>query len=163
MKPNRILVPLDGSPMAEAALPTARTLAKDNPHAVLTLMRAAEAGGLGTGDAIEAQVAVVREAEAYMDAVARRLQAEGLAVKTSVWYGAPAASIASAAEAIKADLIVMNSHGRSGLGRLVLGSVAEQVLRGTRTPILLLRAPGAPIEPPKGPAQMRSTKEAANV
>ena len=50
------------------------------------------------------------------------------------------------------DLIVMMSHGRSGLGRLVMGSVAESVLRGTTTPILLLRVNGAPVEAPAGTA-----------
>jgi nucleotide-binding universal stress UspA family protein len=84
-------------------------------------------------------------------------------VKTSVWYGPPAASIVEAAEIGKADLIVMNSHGRTGLGRLVLGSVAESVLRGTHTPILLLRAAGARLESPKGKAEMRSAKEAPHV
>ena len=46
----------------------------------------------------------------------------------------------------------MTTHGRSGLGRLLLGSVAESVLRGTTTPILLLRAEGAPVQPPSGNA-----------
>jgi hypothetical protein len=49
-------------------------------------------------------------------------------------------------------LIVMSTHGRSGIGRLILGSVAESVLRGTTTPILLLRAAGAPVERPQGDA-----------
>jgi nucleotide-binding universal stress UspA family protein len=52
-----------------------------------------------------------------------------------------------------ADLIVMTTHGRSGLGRLILGSVAESVLRGTTTPILLLRVPEAPVETPPGRAE----------
>jgi hypothetical protein len=50
----------------------------------------------------------------------------------------------------KADLIVMTSHGRSGIARLVLGSVAEAVIRGSRLPILLVRPTGAPIEQPAG-------------
>jgi nucleotide-binding universal stress UspA family protein len=56
-----------------------------------------------------------------------------------VWYGPPVEAIADAAQLRKTDLIVMSTHGRSGLGRLVLGSVAESVLRATSTPILLLR------------------------
>jgi len=72
---------------------------------------------------------------------ARRLGATK--VETSVWYGPPVEAITDAAQLRKADLIVMSSHGRTGLGRLILGSVAESVLRATSTPILLLR-PEAP-------------------
>jgi hypothetical protein len=50
----------------------------------------------------------------------------------------------------KADMIVMTTHGRSGLSRLVFGSVAEAVLRGTRTPILLIRDAAAPLQLPGG-------------
>jgi universal stress protein A len=65
---------------------------------------------------------------------------------------AAAAAIVGAAAVQKADLIVMSTHGRSGIGRLILGSVAESVLRGTTTPILLLRAAGAPVVCPQGDA-----------
>ena len=84
-------------------------------------------------------------------------------VETSVWYGPAAAAILDAARLRKADMIVMSTHGRSGLGRLILGSVAESVLRGTTTPILLLRAPEAPVEPPPGTSQARPTKETSHV
>jgi nucleotide-binding universal stress UspA family protein len=163
MRVEKVLVPLDGSPVAEAALPVATDLVKQNPGATVTLLRAAEAPTLPGADPVAPQVMAVREAEDYLETVARRLVRDGVKVKTSVWYGPPASSIVEAAEAGKVDLIVMNSHGRTGLGRLVLGSVAESVLRGTRTPILLLRAPGAPIEAPRGTAEMRSTREPSHV
>jgi nucleotide-binding universal stress UspA family protein len=67
-----------------------------------------------------------------------------------VWYGPPADSIVDAARFRKADLIVMSTHGRSGLGRLVVGSVAETVLRSTTTPILLVRSQEAPVQPVQG-------------
>ena len=85
--------------------------------------------------------------------VADRLRGAGVTVQTSVWYGEPAVSIIDAANAQHADLIVMTSHGRSGLSRLIMGSVAESVLRGTTTPILLLRADGAPVARPDGTAR----------
>ncbi|HEU5323474.1 MAG TPA: universal stress protein [Methylomirabilota bacterium] len=145
MKFKTILVPLDGSALAEAAIPPAVELARDG--ATLVLLRAAEAHPLPTADPTEAQVTVVREAEDYLAAVAERVKTAGVAqVETSVWYGPPAEAIADAARFRTADLIVMNSHGRSGLGRLVLGSVAESVLRATATPILLLRAGAVPEE-----------------
>lgn len=152
MKVARVLVPLDGSRLAETALPAAADLVKNNPGAILILLRAAEATTLGA-DPTEAQVTVVREAESYLEATASRLAMDGMVgVKTSVWYGPPAPAIVEAAQAHRADLIVMSSHGRSGLGRLILGSVAESVLRGTTTPILLLRDQAAPIQHPHGTA-----------
>jgi nucleotide-binding universal stress UspA family protein len=146
MKLGKILVPLDGSALAESAIPKAVELAREAPAASVMLLRAAEAPIL-TGDPIEAQIAAVREAEDYLDAVTARLKEDGLDdVTTSVWYGPPAPAIVEAAHVAKADLIVMSTHGRSGLGRLLMGSVAESVLRGTRVPILLLRPSGAPID-----------------
>jgi hypothetical protein len=86
MKLATILVPLDGSPLAAAALPTAVDFAKAS-GARLLLLRAAEAPAIPRTDPSEAQVEVVREAEAYLDAVKRRLETEGVRdVEMSVWY-----------------------------------------------------------------------------
>jgi nucleotide-binding universal stress UspA family protein len=143
MKPKRVLVPLDGSTLAETVLDTTIELAREGATPVL--VRAAEARNL-VGDPVAAQVTVVHEAEQYLAGVAERLRRAGVGpVETCVWYGPPAEAIVEAARARQADLILMSTHGRSGLGRLVLGSVAESVLRGTRTPILLLRPAEAPV------------------
>ncbi|MBI2528296.1 MAG: universal stress protein [Candidatus Rokubacteria bacterium] len=163
MKVERILVPLDGSLLAEAAIKTAVEFARDGAAAVV-LLRAAEAHTLPGADPTEAQVAVVREAEEYLAAVAARLAGQGVkGIETSVWYGPPATAILEATRLQKVDLIVMTTHGRSGLGRLILGSVAESVLRGTATPVLLLRAPGAPVEAPQGAGQARPGREVTRV
>jgi nucleotide-binding universal stress UspA family protein len=157
MKLNKILIPLDGSALAELAIVKAVELAGDGP-ATLMLLRAAGAHGLPGRDPTEAQVEVVAEAEAYLASVAARLSEQGVQhVETSVWYGPAAPAIVEAARLRKADLIVMSTHGRSGLGRLILGSVAESVLRGTTTPILLLRAPEAPVETPSRDPEARPT------
>jgi nucleotide-binding universal stress UspA family protein len=149
MDKRKILIPLDGSLLAETAIAKAVELSGQAPS-TLILLRAAEAHTFPGVDPTDAQVSVVREAEEYLAGLASRLAAEGVQdVRTSVWYGPPASAVVEAARAQKADLIVMTTHGRSGIGRLILGSVAESVLRGTRTPILLLRAPGAPLEEPK--------------
>jgi nucleotide-binding universal stress UspA family protein len=162
MKLKKILVPLDGSALAESAIAKATEVAGN--ESTLMLLRAAEAHTLPGVDPTEAQVEVVREAEEYLAAVAARLKEQGIdRVETSVWYGPAASAIVEAARLRKADLVVMSTHGRSGLGRLILGSVAESVLRGTATPILLLRAPGAPVEAPGGTGQARPTKETAHV
>ena len=163
MKLNKILVPLDGSTLAESAIAKAVEVAGGRP-VTLMLLRAAEAHTLPGMDPTEAQVEVVREAEEYLATVAAGLKGQGIkAVETSVWYGPAAAAILDAARLRKADMIVMSTHGRSGLGRLILGSVAESVLRGTTTPILLLRAPEAPVEAPTGTSQARLTKETSHV
>jgi nucleotide-binding universal stress UspA family protein len=143
MKATRILVPLDGSTLAETVLDKAIELARDGATPVL--LRAAEARRL-VGDPVAAQINVVHDAELYLGGVAERLRGAGVGnVETCVWYGPPAEAIIEAARARQTDLILMSTHGRSGLGRLVLGSVAESVLRATRTPILLLRPPEAPV------------------
>ena len=163
MKLDKILVPLDGSRLAEAALPKAAELVRNNPHATLILLRAAEATIFPGADPIDAQVAVVHEAEDYLETVAARLREDGVPrVKTSVWYGAAAPAILDAARMTNPDLIMMSTHGRSGIGRLIVGSVAESVLRGTRTPIFLIRVEGTPVETPVGRAAERE-RETANV
>lgn len=145
---DKILVPLDGSVLAEAALWKATELLNGG---TLSLLRAAEAHTLPGVDPVDAQVAAVREAEEYLASVTRRLADRGVVrVEGHVWYGSPAGAIVEAAEVMRADLIVMSTHGRSGLGRLILGSVAESVLRGTRIPILVVRADRAPVEARKG-------------
>ncbi len=152
MKTKTILIPLDGSKMAEAAIAEARQLS--DPDSTLVLVRAANALALPGTDMMDAQVYAVQEAEAYLDELKTRLEEEGMrGVDVHVWYGPAAAAIVDAARLYAADLIVMSTHGRSGLGRVVFGSVAESVLRGTRVPILLVRPSSAPIAPVAGREQ----------
>lgn len=160
MKLDKILVPLDGSGLAEAALPKAVELAGVS-GARLLLIRAAQAHTLPGVDSTGAQVKVVREAEEYLAKVSDRLcKSELRTVETSVWYGPAAYAIVEAARLHRVDQIVMTTHGRSGLGRLILGSVAESVVRGTTTPILLIRADGAPVEAPAGKGEAEPWPEA---
>jgi nucleotide-binding universal stress UspA family protein len=161
---EKILVPLDGSDLAEAALETAIELLNKQPAAMLVLLRAAEASRPPGSDRTEKQVHAVREAESYLNGVVAGLREAGIGrVKTCVWYGPAATTIVEAAEVEKASLIVMSSHGRSGVGRLIFGSVAESVLHGTRTPILLVRDTSAPVLPPLGAATIRSTSDSSAV
>jgi nucleotide-binding universal stress UspA family protein len=147
VKVDRILVPLDGSPLAEMALPKAVALLGDSPGATLVLLRATATRTLPGIDPIEAQLVVVHEAEDYLEHVATRLRHEGVPrVETSVWYSSAAPAIVQAARTRRIDLIVMSTHGRSGLRRVIRGSVAESVLRGTQTPILLVSAGGTRVE-----------------
>ncbi|HJR50366.1 MAG TPA: universal stress protein [Gemmatimonadales bacterium] len=160
MKADKILVPLDGSDVAEAAIAPALQMASSG-SSLLILMRAASARTMPWTDVIDAQILAVREAEDYLDTVKKRLEQKGVGrVETHVWYGPPAPAIVEAGE--KADLIVMSTHGRSGLGRLIFGSVAESVLRGTRVPILLVRPTGAPVDPPDGRDDVRPAQKSGS-
>ena len=165
MKLDRVFVPLDGSPLAEGALPIALGLLSTHPGSTLILMRATQATLLRPWvDPIEVQTQAVSEAVWYLQSVADRVRDDdpGRTVATSVWYGPPARSIVDAANARGAQLIVMSTHGRSGLPRMVLGSVAESVVRATTTPTLLVPAHGGPASRPSG-SIVAHRKEAAGV
>jgi nucleotide-binding universal stress UspA family protein len=131
-----ILVPLDGSPLAERALPYAEHLARVS-GARLLLVRAALAHSLpGTGP-LQSEAQAVREAERYLKEAAARL-ATAPVVETAMFYGEAAEAILEEIHLRKTDLVVMATHGRSGLGRWLFGSVAEQVLSHVEVPLLLV-------------------------
>jgi nucleotide-binding universal stress UspA family protein len=144
-----ILVPLDGSREAEAALPPAEELARAT-GASLALVRIVPAGPFAWafGDAREAGApsAATRsaaEAALYVERVAARVRERG--VGTQSWVAAnadPAAGILTAAVERNADAIVMSTHGRGAVGRALLGSVADEVLRKTTLPLALVRSEG---------------------
>jgi nucleotide-binding universal stress UspA family protein len=160
MKLKTILVPLDGSSVAEAALMPAIDLARDS-GATLVLLRAAEAPKRPLADPVDAQVSVMGEAQGYLATARERAMAAGVRdVDASAWYGPPVEAIVEAARFRDADLIVMSSHGRSGVARLVLGSVTETVLRATTVPVLVIRPEGAPLAPVTGAA---TAKEVTHV
>ena len=81
-----------------------------------------------------------KEAEEYLDQVAGRLKAKGLEVETKVLEGYPAAAIAELAKETANGMVVMTSHGRSGLTRWILGSVTESVVRYSGEPVLIVPA-----------------------
>jgi nucleotide-binding universal stress UspA family protein len=152
-----LLVPLDGSPFAEAALTTALDIA--SPTGELILVHVAvppdhvERDELGRVVAyLDQQEAAIRlDAEAYLSDVARQLRssAPALGVSLDVRIGEPARGIVMAAADRGAELVVMATHGRTGLQRAVLGSIAGEVLRAGRTPLLLVHPAAAP--PPVEP------------
>jgi nucleotide-binding universal stress UspA family protein len=86
----------------------------------------------GTGKALA-------EAEAYLVPVATELRTNGVRVTTQVRRGEPLGEILAAVRDSKADLIIMTTHGRTGFGRLLFGSVAEAVLRQADVPVFLMR------------------------
>jgi nucleotide-binding universal stress UspA family protein len=140
---KRILVPLDGSMLAEGVLSHVTELAK-SLGAEVVLLRVAFAHIFPGIDPVEAQVTVVQEAEDYVARLATKLQGQGVRVEGKVRYGDPVEEILDHVTWDHIDLIAMATHGRTGLARVVMGSVAEQVLRRTPVPMLLLRAALAP-------------------
>ncbi|MDQ7842290.1 MAG: universal stress protein [Armatimonadota bacterium] len=145
---RRLLVPLDGSPLAEAALPATLALAR-HLGAEITLFHAVERGAPVT---IHGQRHLTAEAEAaaYLAEVASWLRAGGVAVRTHLDASTDdvAASIVSGGAEEAADLVVLCTHGRGGLRGLLFGRVAEQVLRRGQIPILLVRPTPAGREQP---------------
>lgn len=135
----RLLVPLDGSPLAEAVLPEIAELAAQR-NGEIVLLRVVLAHALPGVDPVEAQVRVVEEAQAYLAKVEAALAARGLAVKSVVRYGHAAEEILDHARVGSVDMIAMSTHGRSGIRRWFLGSVAEAVVRRSPVPVLLVRA-----------------------
>ena len=135
---QRILVPLDGSDCAENVLPMAEKLAAEL-KASIVLLRVALTHTFPGVDPTEAELKVVREAEAYLQKVEDRLKAKGFKVDSHVRYGNDAEEILEYADGKDIDLIAMTTHGRSGVKRFLLGSVAEKVLRYSPKPIFLVR------------------------
>jgi nucleotide-binding universal stress UspA family protein len=136
---NTILVPLDGSELAERALAPALGLVKHG-GGKLILVRAATTHGIPGPDQADEQVRVITEAEEYLKTMALELKGRGVTAETGVPYGPAAEGILDEIRLRRPDLVVMATHGRSGLGRWLYGSVAEAVLGRSTTPILLTRA-----------------------
>ena len=144
---KKILVTLDGSALAERALEPAIRLAEKFGGAVILLRVVVPeeivvaAPGVGPFAYTVQETGVERgceEAEAYLRAIKVQWLGVNVPVRTTVLVGAPPELILDTAKAENVDLIVMSTHGRSGLNRLLYGSVAEAVLRGAHLPVLLI-------------------------
>lgn len=137
--PQTVLVPLDGSILAELALNFAESLARAS-EARLILLRAVVPYTFGGTDEAEARAKAINEAERYLAGLVDRLAQRGIEAEATVLYGEAAPSIVEAAQLHMVDLVAMCTHGRGGLGRWVYGSVAEEVLATAPTAVLLVRA-----------------------
>jgi len=140
---TRILVPLDGSALAESVLPTVTQLALDFKAAIVLMRVHVPSYVPYLADTPYSLIEISRreeeECRAYLEATAVRLRNRGLTVDTIVHEGNPADAILDAVSVAQADLIAMTTHGRSGVGRWLLGSVADRVVHGASVPILLTR------------------------
>lgn len=138
---QRILVPLDGSELAESILPYVEDLAATHKSKIV-LLRVALAHTLPGQDEITAEVEAIREAEEYLKVIEERLKKKGLDVESHVRYGKGPEEIIDFCQEPDIDVVAMFTHGRTGVGRWLLGSVAEKVVRHCPVPTLLFRPEG---------------------
>jgi nucleotide-binding universal stress UspA family protein len=146
---RRVLVALDGSPVAESVIPFILAIAGPLDMEVILLRVVQPEPPVvvegGPPIAVEDVEARRIDAEEYLAPVAVELRGKGVRVTSQVRRGIPAEEIVAAAREAGADLIAMSTHGRGGLGRLLFGSVAEAVLRHAEIPVFLMRATEAEV------------------
>lgn len=145
---RKILVLLDGSGLAESVLPHVEAVAKQHDAGLVEVVLLGVSEPMLLPSYYPATLPLnwddhitrcKRENEGYLTKVEKRLSDAGLKVKTEALVGKPADAIVDYASKNPVNLIIMSTHGRSGIGRWVFGSVAERVLLGVTSPILLVR------------------------
>ena len=155
---SSVVVPLDGSELAETALPHAVALCRGmNMEIVLLHVVPVNEfiysdGNVATDDVPGEKEESVALARMYLNGIARRLEEEGLDAQVNVLEGRPSSVITAVARGAEPSMIAMASHGRSGVSRLLMGSVAEAVVRESGDPVLIVRSqaaltPGSAIAP----------------
>ena len=147
---TRILTPLDGSDVSEQVLPYARAFAS-GLSLPMTLLTAIESWQPSIGGSLnpelhsnETEEHRARHAQQYLDFVATRMRGAGVSADTVVPRGEPSDAIVQYASQGSGTLVAMASHGRSGLARLWMGSVADRVLHMVEGPLLVVRSQASP-------------------
>lgn len=138
---KRALIPLDGSAVAESIVPFILEIAGPLDMQVALVRVIVPSPPLAVeGAVVFDDVEKLRaDAEAYLAGVAAELRAKGVRVTTTVRQGEPVDQILAAARDAEADLIAMTTHGRSGLSRLLFGSIAAAVLTRAEIPVFMMR------------------------
>ena len=139
---KKILVPLDGSPLAEAVLPHAQALAKSEGAEIVILRvpvvpnleMLSRTPGLATQVIEDAEI----ETEEYLKAEVTKLSKEGAKVSSLIREGPIPEMILKAADDVHADVIAMSTHRRSGVQRWLMGSVADRVVHHSHIPVMLI-------------------------
>jgi nucleotide-binding universal stress UspA family protein len=157
MKGRVILLPLDGSPQSEAVLPYAEAIATATGDGIrLFAVTEPEQSNpilMRIEQDSEMRTRMAGQAEAYLNQVASRVRPEDIEVASIVAEGNPTTEILRASQADDVELIAMATHGRGGLQRWALGSVADKVMRLSAVPTLLIRPPEGEVK--RGPVQLR--------
>ena len=143
---RKILVPLDGSKVAEGVLPHAKSLAySEGAELILLTVGANPALDYAFSDPGLAQQAIQEQEDRsskYIMEIEAQLKSAGFKTSTQMRVGSVADVILGVAEELQVDVIAMSTHGRTGPARWLLGSIAERVVRNSNIPVLLIRAKG---------------------
>ena len=144
---NRILVPLDGSKLAECVFPYVEDIAKIRTSMVelVTVFEPFEMpphGGMVFDEENEKEYneCSKKNAEAYIQKIKGRFQSKGIDTESAILVGKVDKSLVDYANDHDFDLIVMATHGRSGVERWIMGSIADKLIHYSTTPVLLIRA-----------------------
>ncbi len=153
---NKILIPLDESPLSEQALPVAIEMAKQFKSELILLqavppvtMTITDLGGSGMENPTMTTLAIenaraleannVKAATVYIERKVQEARSAGIKVSPSVFNDTPAKAILDVCKNEGVDLIIITTHGRSGLGRAIVGSVADHVIRHAGIPVMVIR------------------------
>ena len=142
-----IAVPLDGSPLAECVIPHIEALAK-SPNCEIQLITVIEPVEIPTrgkialsdDDLKQIHEEMEKDAHTYLDQISHRLSRSGIKSRPVILAGKPAESLIEYVHNNRIDLLVMATHGRSGLTKLFWGSIAEKVIRSVNVPVLVVKA-----------------------
>jgi len=145
---NKVLVPLDGSDFSECSLEHVKAIVTGCKVADVVLLWAIEpVPPIGEGwPMVDFEKAVQDQAKDYLARMSDKLKKEGLAVQTAIVKGRAADAILDYARKNNVDLIIMSTHGRSGVSRWVMGSVTDKVVRHATIPVLTVSPPGCRIK-----------------
>jgi len=150
---EKILIPLDGSKIGEAALPYVEELVSKLSPRVKVELTLLQVVSFLTHYAVAGEAAtpifytekemeqIQQEARDYLNRVGEGIRSKRVSVEIRVGIGSAADEIIKAADEISVDLIAMSTHGRSGISRWAFGSVTDRVLRGGHKPVLVVRVP----------------------
>jgi universal stress protein A len=138
MRLNKILYPCDFSAAGQAALETATALARDHGAKLLVIHVQEPAVAFGGGE-LYAGIPEVDEEELRRTLLEVKPTDDRVAVEHRLLLGSPAATIVRTAEEERVDMIVMSTHGRTGLSRVLMGSVAEEVVRKAKCPVVTVK------------------------
>jgi nucleotide-binding universal stress UspA family protein len=146
---KKILVPLDGSALAERAIIHAAEIARGTGAELILLEvvqvplgKVPEAGRSEEEKSIQE---VAAQAKAYLNMIASRVSKEGVKVRTVILEGAADGAILGFAHDEDVDILVMSTHGRTGLSKALMGSVAEKVMLTTKRPVMLVKPEKIPV------------------
>lgn len=144
---DKIAVPLDGSPLAECVIPHIEALA-DSPKCEVQLITVVEPVEIPTRGKMalsdenlkEIHKEQEKDAQTYLSQIVKRLDRSKIKTRAVILAGKPAETLVEYLHNNKIDLVVMATHGRSGLTKLFWGSIAEKVIRSVDVPVLLIKA-----------------------